>query len=54
MDRFEAQVGANGMLVFCRIDYAAGAHEVGLELGRASLIVIFARTRLIDWSMHGE
>jgi uncharacterized protein (DUF302 family) len=39
MDRFEAQVRTKGMHVFCRIDHAAGAREVGLELGPAELLI---------------
>jgi uncharacterized protein (DUF302 family) len=33
MDRFEAEIRAQGMRVFARIDHAAGAAEVGLALG---------------------
>ena len=30
---------AKGLTVFCRIDHAAGAHEVGLALGPAELLI---------------
>jgi uncharacterized protein (DUF302 family) len=53
MDRFEAQVRAKGMTVFCRIDHAAGAHEVGLELAPAELLIFGnarAGTRLMQLS----
>jgi uncharacterized protein (DUF302 family) len=51
MDRFEAQVREKGMSVFCRIDHAAGAHEVGLELSAAELLIFGnarAGTRLMQ------
>jgi uncharacterized protein (DUF302 family) len=39
MDRFEAEIRAQGMRVFARIDHAAGAAEVGLALGPTELII---------------
>ena len=53
MDRFEAQVRAKGMTVFCRIDHAAGAHQVGLELLPAEVLIFGnarAGTRLMQLS----
>jgi uncharacterized protein (DUF302 family) len=44
MDRLEAEIGANGMKVFARIDHAAGAAEVGLEL-RPTELIIFGNAR---------
>jgi len=39
MDRLEAEIRANGMEVFARIDHAAGAAEVGLTLAPTELII---------------
>jgi uncharacterized protein (DUF302 family) len=39
MDRVEAQIQARGMTVFARIDHAAGAAEVGLQLAPTDLII---------------
>src|ERR1700730_18253500 len=39
MDRLEAEIGANGMKVFARIDHAAGAAEAGLKLAPTALII---------------
>jgi uncharacterized protein (DUF302 family) len=44
MDRLEAEVRAKGMTVFARIDHAAGAAEVGLEL-RPTELMIFGNAR---------
>jgi uncharacterized protein (DUF302 family) len=44
MDRLEAEVKANGMTVFGRIDHAAGATEVGLSL-RPTELLIFGNAR---------
>jgi uncharacterized protein (DUF302 family) len=44
MDRLEIQVRAQGMNVFARIDHAAGAREVGLEL-RPTEMIIFGNAR---------
>ena len=38
MDRLEAQVKATGMSVFARIDHAAGASSVGLDLPLRALV----------------
>jgi uncharacterized protein (DUF302 family) len=38
MDRLQAQIRAQGMTVFARIDHAAGAAEVGLTLRPTELI----------------
>ena len=35
MNRLETAVKAKGMTVFARIDHAAGATAVGLQIGRA-------------------
>ena len=39
MDRLEAEIRAQGMTVFARIDHAAGATEVGLTLPPTELII---------------
>ena len=44
MDRLEAQVGAEGLTIFARIDHAAGAAEVGLTL-RPTEVIIFGNAR---------
>ena len=44
MDRLQAEVRAQGMTVFARIDHAAGAAEAGLEL-RPTELIIFGNAR---------
>jgi uncharacterized protein (DUF302 family) len=44
MDRLEAEIRAQGMTVFARIDHAAGAAEAGLEL-RPTELIIFGNAR---------
>ena len=44
IDRLEAEIRANGLNVFARIDHAAGAAEVGLDL-RPTTLVIFGNAR---------
>jgi uncharacterized protein (DUF302 family) len=44
MDRLEAQVRAQGIKVFARIDHATGAAEAGLEL-RPTQLIIFGNAR---------
>src|SRR5438270_8455726 len=44
MDRLEAEIRAQGMTVFARIDHAAGAAEVGLKL-RPTELIIFGNAR---------
>ena len=39
MDRLETEIRAKGMTIFARIDHAAGAAEVGLELAPTELII---------------
>ena len=39
MDRLEAAIRAKGMVVFARIDHAAGAAEVGLPLRPTELLI---------------
>jgi Domain of unknown function DUF302 len=39
MDRLEAEIKANGMTVFARIDHAAGAAEAGLPLRPTELLI---------------
>jgi len=39
MDRLQAEIRAQGMTVFARIDHAAGAADVGLTLPPTELIV---------------
>jgi len=44
MDRLEAEIRAQRMTVFARIDHAAGAAEVGLTL-RPTELIIFGNAR---------
>jgi len=44
MDRLEAEIRAQGMTVFARIDHTAGAVEAGLEL-RPTQLIIFGNAR---------
>ena len=44
MDRLQAEIRAQGMTVFNRIDHAAGAAEVGLTL-RPTELIIFGNAR---------
>ena len=44
MDRLEAEIRANGMQVFTRIDHGAGAAEVGMDL-RPTELIIFGHAR---------
>src|ERR1700730_1732908 len=44
MDRLEAEIRAQGMKVFARIDHAAGAAQAGLEL-RPTELIIFGSAR---------
>jgi uncharacterized protein (DUF302 family) len=44
MDRLQAEIRAKGMMVFARIDHAAGAAEVGLTL-RPTELIIFGNAR---------
>ena len=39
MDRLEAEIRSKGLMIFAKIDHAAGAAEVGLTLRPTSLIV---------------
>src|SRR5215468_8885956 len=39
MDRLEAAVKAKGLIIFARIDHAAGATEVGLSLRPTELLI---------------
>jgi uncharacterized protein (DUF302 family) len=39
MDRLEAEVKARGMTVFARVDHAAGAHSVGMELPPTEVLI---------------
>src|SRR5437016_10176488 len=39
MDRLQAEIRAQGMTVFARIDHAAGAAEVGLTLAPTELLI---------------
>ena len=39
MDRLQAEIRAQGMTVFARVDHAAGAAEVGLTLPPTELII---------------
>jgi uncharacterized protein (DUF302 family) len=44
VDRLEAEIRSKGMIVFARIDHAAGAAEVGLTL-RPTELIIFGNAR---------
>src|SRR2546421_4437265 len=44
IDRLVADIGAKGLQVFARIDHAAGAAEVGLNL-RPTELIIFGNAR---------
>ncbi len=44
MDRLEADVKAKGLTVFARIDHAAGAKEVGMQL-RPTEVLIFGNAK---------
>jgi uncharacterized protein (DUF302 family) len=44
MDRLDAEIRAKGLNVFARIDYAAGAAEVGLTLA-PTVLIIFGNAR---------
>jgi uncharacterized protein (DUF302 family) len=44
MERLEADICAQGLKVFARIDHAAGASEAGLEL-RPTQLIIFGNAR---------
>jgi uncharacterized protein (DUF302 family) len=44
MDRLEAEVKAKGLTVFARIDHAAGAAEVGLQL-RPTAVLVFGNAK---------
>ena len=44
MDRLEAEVKAKGMMVFARIDHAAGAAGAGLSL-RPTAVLIFGNAK---------
>jgi uncharacterized protein (DUF302 family) len=44
MDRLEAEIRAQGMKIFARIDHAAGAAQAGLEL-RPTELIIFGNAR---------
>ena len=39
MDRLEDEIRAKGLMIFARIDHAAGAEEVGLPLAPTNLII---------------
>jgi len=44
MDRLEAEIRARGTVVFARVDYAAGAAQVGLSL-RPTEVLIFGNAK---------
>jgi uncharacterized protein (DUF302 family) len=44
MDRLEAAVRDRGLTVFARVDHAAGAAEVGLEL-RPTVLLVFGNAK---------
>ena len=44
IDRFESSAKSKGMTIFARIDHAAGAKDVGLEL-RPTVLLIFGSAK---------
>jgi uncharacterized protein (DUF302 family) len=44
MDRLEAEIHSRGMTVFARVDHAAGAAQVGLDL-RPTEVIVFGNAR---------
>jgi uncharacterized protein (DUF302 family) len=44
MDRLESEIKAKGMMVFARIDHAAGAAQAGLSL-RSTEVLLFGNAR---------
>jgi uncharacterized protein (DUF302 family) len=44
IDAVEADVKSKGMMVFCRVDHAAGAKEAGLAL-RPTLLLVFGNAK---------
>ncbi|MEX0316864.1 MAG: DUF302 domain-containing protein [Ruegeria sp.] len=53
MDALEAAVGNAGATVFARVDHAAGAQKVGMELGDAQLL-IFGNPKLGTPAMQAD
>jgi uncharacterized protein (DUF302 family) len=51
MDRLEAEVKAKGMMVFARIDHAAGAAAVGLSL-QPTEVLVFGNAKAGTPLMH--
>ena len=45
MDRLEAEVKAKGLTVFARVDHAAGATAVGMQL-RPTELLMFGNARV--------
>src|SRR5262249_31057231 len=52
MDRLEAEIRARGMVVFARVDHAAGAAQVGLSL-RPTEVLIFGNAKAGTPLMQG-
>ena len=53
MDRLEAEIKARGMVVFARVDHAAGAAQVGLSL-RPTEVLIFGNAKAGTPLMQAE
>jgi len=53
MDRLEAEIKARGMVVFARIDHAAGAAQAGLSL-RPTEVLIFGNAKAGTPLMQAE
>ena len=53
MDRLEAEIRARGMVVFARVDHAAGAAQVGLSL-RPTEVLIFGNAKAGTPLMQAE
>ena len=53
MDRLEAEIRARGIVVFARVDHAAGAAQVGLSL-RPTEVLIFGNAKAGTPLMQAE
>jgi uncharacterized protein (DUF302 family) len=53
MDRLEAEIRASGMVVFARVDHAAGAAQAGLSL-RPTEVLIFGNAKAGTPLMQAE
>jgi len=53
LDRLEAEIRANGMVVFARVDHAAGAAQAGLSL-RPTEVLMFGNAKAGTPLMQAE